>query len=312
METGVPTISLSQSQSDFIVNNNAPGGATRTFEPDTDDCAQPEQRPRVDEHDEQMFQRPSLDDGARDTSTIFSQRSGTETLDTADKTVQRGSRSRRPSPDDQPTAQPAQVCHETIPRAIQPGPGNPSASMSSSHSGRDMPSSLSFPSPPSVDDEELPTQKINVHINQDVQDTVMSGFSNNEAKDRVHLHEGGFSSKRKKWLYMILLALIVVVVAVVVALTTTGGKSEPANQEMNKGSQNKESSPARMPSMAPTNPPLEPTLAPPSANLDEDNLSEDVQNETTLDDPSPASPTELTESPSLPPAQTPGLRRAHP
>jgi hypothetical protein len=237
-ELELHTISLAQPESDFVVNNNSHNGTMRTI--DSDDCAQPEQRPR-------------LDDVARDTSTIFSQRSGTDTLDT-EPTIQRGSRSKKPSPDDQPTAQPAQVSHSDnnnqIPCEVTT-----------------IPTHLSFPSPPSVDDEEVVMQKMSLCI-QGGLETIMGSVSTTEATNHNNHKDQGNrttttakkSSPMQRFL-IILVALVVIVIVIVVVIKVTNGKED--NSELvqtNHGmAEATQSLRPMIPSAAPTTPlPSEP------------------------------------------------------
>lgn len=313
METMHATPILHSKPALSVNNNNA---TTRTFEPDNDDCAQPQQRPR-------------LDDGARDSSTIFSQRTGTDdTLDTADRTIQIGSRSKKPSPDDQPTAQPAQVSH--LPGSTIPGDIKPS-----------IPSSLSFPSPPSVDDEEIRTKKNSSFAARDAPGTINSSTSTNELNQRAHAHmKVSSASSRKKRLCIILVALVVLVVVIVMSLKMTDGKGNGKGNEYDKDKdkdivpQSGNESPNAGQGMASSAPTLdpntglnakEPTSAPSATSAESEGdialLSSDVSvvNQTEWDgaamreDGDETAPTVNSESlPSQPPAQSPSLRRGTP
>jgi hypothetical protein len=254
----------------------------RTSEPDNGDCAQPDQRRRSYD-DLSLLETNTVQDAStvQDNATIYTARTGTDTLDT-DKTWQRGSLSKKPSPDD-PGIKPYINRVLTIPNPPE-GASAHDGNNSNPEMLRYWPCSLSFPSPPSVQDEEWPTrdtasgnasnshegeQEHPIGNSNNSSHTLSSGNPSQEGNANKTLinsgkiHPPGPKRKQKRILMGVAILVLLVVLAIILGLLLPKDKKTTANVDATIVVP---SSPAPSPIL----PSAVPTFAPTDIDLDID------------------------------------------
>ncbi|CAB9524867.1 expressed unknown protein [Seminavis robusta] len=222
----------------------------------------------------------SLNDTVHDNATIYT---GTDTLDT-EKTLQRGSLSKKPSPDDHFVLKP----YVRKPRSSLTGNNtNNIHGMSNSNmqahpeGGGDgttvegVPSTLSFPSPPSMEDDEWPTRDNSSGNASTIQedpeqqpppaqlerDNSSSTISSAKLTQESHSHNNpnsshnnnshhddkrssnGSSSKQKRWILVGITVLLVIVLLAIVLGVSVHNNNKKDNQQTNNNNNTDTSDP---------------------------------------------------------------------